>query len=473
MKKYICIIIVLLFWSCQDYLKEEPKAIAISTYYNTAEEIETAVNAAYDGFVTGDSYRYMFPIFLDAFNDQLDGLGSFSQGYQLLSSSQISRVTNAWTLFYLTVRNANIVIKYAPEANNCSQEDKDKLVAEVKFLRALAYFHLVRFWGGVVIRTEENMDEIDIPRSTEDDVYQLIFSDLNYAEMYLPDEVTEAGRPTKWAAKAVIADVYFYKGLNVEASEKAYEVIQSGKYSLVSVSSWQDFDSKLYGINVINSSEEIFYFKFTREGIDNRSAFFVYYHVANSGYSGGKGVPALRISKSSKFYTSWDSQDIRKDLLYPNGSVYLSKKFIDPNVEQGSYSGLDWPLYRYADLLLLYAEASCRANNGPTEQSLEALNQVHRRAYGKDPAQTSDVDFKLTDYGSFNELVIKERGYETLFEAKRWFDLKRLGYNTLNQYVFASKKINVSENALLWPIPTTEIGYNNAFNPDTDQNPGY
>lgn len=461
--------------SCQEFLEENPKAIAVSTFYNTANEIKAGVNAIFKDYATGgSSFKEVFGPYLDSFADNLWGKGSYIVDYQQLTSTQITRSDGFWQFLYLAIRDANLIIKYAPNANDCSQEDIAKYVGEAKFMRALSYFYLVRMYGGVPIKTEENMEVTDVPRATENEVWQLIISDLENAEENLPDKASDVGRPSKWVAKTVLADVYFYKGEYSKASANAKEVIQSGMYSLVQVSSWGDFDSKLYGVNVVNSSEEIFYIKFTSASTSTQSIFFIYYHVASSPYSGGRGYSAVKIPAASNYYKNWNSQDIRKDLLYKSGTAdYLSRKYIDTSISKGADSGIDWPLYRYSDILLLYAEASCRASNGPTADGLEALNQVHRRAYGKDPTQPSSVDFKLTDYNSdsFNELIIKERGYETLCEGKRWFDLKRL--NKVAEYVYAEKGITINRNVLLWPIPVAEMSFNKAIDPATDQNPGY
>jgi hypothetical protein len=123
----------------------------------------------------------------------------------------------------------------------------------------------------------------------------------------------------------------------------------------------------------------------------------------------------------------------------------------------------------------MFAEAACRAENKPTLEAVEALNQVHRRAYGKPVSVPSNVDFNLTDYtaDSFNDLVLKERGYETQYEAKRWLDLKRLGTAKLKQIIKASTGKDVADKHLFWPIPVGELNFNTALDPKKDQNPGY
>jgi hypothetical protein len=176
---------------------------------------------------------------------------------------------------------------------------------------------------------------------------------------------------------------------------------------------------------------------------------------------------------------NWDRNDFRYSYNWYSqtfglgSTTVLNKKFVDKSAVTAANNS--YPMYRYADLLLFYAEAASRVSNGPTADALEKLNMVHRRAYGKNPLiPDASVDFKLSDYPTedvFTDLVIKERGYEDCSEAKRWLDLKRLGVE--KQVVLAVKGIAVADKFLLWPIPTTEYNYNKAINPATDQNPGY
>ena len=181
----------------------------------------------------------------------------------------------------------------------------------------------------------------------------------------------------------------------------------------------------------------------------------------------------------NSFIRNWDRNDLRKTFnLYSyniglGANTYLFRKFKDPVAPTQFSAGNDYPLYKYSDVLLLYAEASSRANNGPTALAIERLNMVHRRAYGQNPSVPSTVDFLLTNYNAttFADLVITERGYETIYEAKRWLDLKRLG--NLKQIIQSAKGKTVADKHLLWPIPLSELNYNKAMDPVKDQNPGY
>ena len=276
----------------------------------------------------------------------------------------------------------------------------------------------------------------------------------------------------------MLADVYLTLDKYVEARDKANEVMQSDKYSLVPVKTKTDFQWNLFGPEIITTPEEIFYLKYTRQPGEGNWILFVLNSPQTENFNFG-GAYAHYSDATNPFYMSWDDSDIRKSLwdkidfgLGPN--TLVSSKYIDPDaVERSNGAGNDLPIYRYADVLLIYAEASCMATNGPTAEGIEALNKVHRRAFGKDPDLPSEVDFNIDDYtkSTFQDLVLQERAYEFIFEGKRWYDLIRTGKAA--EVIEAAKGITISEKAYLWPIPATELDYNKALDPSVDQNPGY
>ena len=372
--------------------------------------------------------------------------------------------------------NANIVIEYAPKGNSISQADVDKFVAEAKFLRAFTYFQLVRQWGGVPIRTETNLTELETKRSSANEVYNLILLDLQEAESKLPDTPKVSGRPSKWVAKTLLADVYLQLNKYTEARDKAQEVIQSGKYALVAVTSTDDFQN-IFGPDVVTNSEEIFYLKFSHETGQGDIWPALMNHPGTKLYGGG-GVYGVHSDANNLVYRNWDDKDLRKEQWYIwniglGSTSLLSKKFIDPKSLSLGGAGNPETWYRYADLLLIYAEASYRANNTTSTEAMESLNQVHRRAYGYNPKLPSVVDFKTADYNGSNflDLIIKERGYEFQLEGKRWLELKRTG--KLAETILAAKGKVVAEKDYLWPIPVNELSSNKALDPSKDQNPGY
>lgn len=471
----ICIFMsLLLFTSCEDGLTEDPKSLAVETFYNTSAEVETAVNAVYSPLRSA-----YYSIGINSVHaDYALGRGSWAalNDFQGLNSVWTTRVSEVWNYYYQSIRNANIVIEYAPKGNAISQADVDKFVAEAKFLRAFTYFQLVRQWGGVPIRTEVNLTEFDAKKNSVDEVYNLILSDLQEAESKLPDTQEVSGRPSKWAAKTLLADVYLQLNKYTEAGDKAQEVIQSGKYALVAVTSTDDFQN-IFGPDVVTNSEEIFYLKFSHETGQGDTWPALMNHPGTKLYGGG-GVYGVYSDSQNLIYVNWDNNDLRKGQWYSwniglGSTSLLSKKFIDPKSLSLSGAGNPETWYRYADLLLIYAESSYRATNTTSTEAMEALNQVHRRAYGYNPTLPSVVDFKTADYNgsSFLDLIIKERGYEFQLEGKRWLELKRTG--KLAETILAIKGKVVTEKDYLWPIPVNELSSNKALDPSKDQNPGY
>jgi hypothetical protein len=482
--KYILIaVIIISLASCNKLLDENPKSIAVETFYNTASEVEAGVNAIYRPLRADGCMGALYLVQIEIYGDYIYGRGSHAplNEYTGLDNTNISRIAGMWQQFYQSIRNANIIIRNAPLGKNISAADVAKYVAEAKFLRALAYFHLVRNWAGVPIRTENNMDSIDVKRNTEAEVYALITEDLLFAESNLPDNARLPGAANKLAAKTVLADVYMNLQQYTVARDKAQEVINSNKYSLVNVTVADDFE-KIFGADVATTPEEIFYLKFSRQGTSEGFGYVMYAHYPGSGYFPPGGYYTdYSDTTANQFIKGWNRSDLRfsynwyyKSFGLGNATI-LNKKFKDIQAATANNAGNDYPMYRYADLLLLYAEAAARVNNGPTTDAMEKLNMVHRRGYGKNPlVADASVDFKLADYStlsSFLKLLSTERCYETCYEVKRWHELKRMG--TVKEVILAAKGKTVTDKHLLWPIPTTEYNYNKAIDPVKDQNPGY
>lgn len=474
---FILILIALFLGGCESNLEERPKSLMNGSFYNTKEEIEAGIYAIYESMNNTNCLGGVFFAQMEAPSDYGYGRGSFTQQSEYQGLSVTSFGNLIWQYLYAGIRNANIIIKSVPSATQVNDNQKAAFIGEAKFLRAYIYFILVRTWGGIPLRTEDNMTVINLPRASEDDLYKLITEDLTFAASNLPEVAAIPGRPTLWSAKTLLADTYFYRRQYQEAKSLAEEVINAKKFSLVPVSAPDDF-MKLFGPSVGTTTEEIFHLKFFAQVIKG-NYFVMYFHHPAAKYHGAGGFYALYTDEvDNKFIANWDKSDFRYQFdlykwdigLGPNTLLY--RKFQDPAAPNQSAATNDNPVYRYADILLMYAEAANRVANGPTDLAVECLNQVHRRAYGYPPTQASPVDFKKSDYNtdSFNELVIQERGYETFSEAKRWFDLKRLG---AKERIMQAKGIALAEKHLLWPIPITETNYNKAIDPAKDQNPGY
>ncbi|MFC6103554.1 RagB/SusD family nutrient uptake outer membrane protein [Olivibacter domesticus] len=468
--------LLLIVSACSDELTEKPKSQAEDNFYNTSAEAKAAVNAIY-GPMRGDgAFGLNYPAQLEGLPDYGSSRGSQApvSTYQGLDNTNINRVSTVWDSLYRSIRNANIVISKVPSATEISDEDKALFIAEAKYLRSMMYFSLARCFGGLPIRTEANIDLSDVPRSSVDEVFNLVLQDAIDAEAGLPPTVQDLGRPTVWAAKTLLTEIYLYQQNWEQAAAKSSEVISSGRFGLVEVSASEDFQ-KIFGPDVVNTPEEIFYLKFNRQqGFGLVS--YAHRKTAQYSYYGPGGVYAQYTdSLKNPFIKSWDNADLRKEHILYNVDIGLGpttclfRKFRDPDATAGAAN--DYPWYRYADLLLFHAEADARAKGVPTDAALESLNKVHRRAYGYPSTVASPVDFKLQDFtlDSFLDKVIEERGYETMYEGKRWLDMVRLGI--AKERILEIKGITVADKVMLWPLPNSEILYNKAM--EGEQNPGY
>lgn len=482
MKQSILLIFTaLLMASCSRVLEEKPKSIAAEVFYNTPAEVEAGLNAIYTPIRGSGNFGALYQCQQEIYGEYLIGRGSHAplNDYNGLDVGNVTRIEGMWSTFYQSIRNANIVIEKAPLGKGLQPADVDKYLAEARFMRGLCYFFLVRNWAGVPLRTEKNTDSIDMRRATQDEVYNFIVADLEWAEQKLTDVPRLAGTPSRLSVKAVLADVYMNLHQYGKAKDKALEIIQSNKFSLETVTVSADFD-KVFGPEVNGSKEELFYIKYARNPAGQGFSYPQYCHYPNSGYYPPGGFYTFYSdSEQNSFLKNWDKNDLRYAFNWYTQTfglgptTVLLKKFSDKGAITAG--GNDYPLYRYADILLFYAESVAQADGAPSTDAMEKLNMVHRRAYGKLPtAADPTVDFKLADFAgkqAFIDLVVKERGYEDCGEAKRWLDLKRLGI--AQQTILAVKGKVITPRHMLWPIPPNEISYNKAIDPVKDQNPGY
>lgn len=475
----VCVMMALT--SCSKFLDERPQQIAVENFYNTPVEMEAGLNAIYETVRYLSTFGGFYTLQHEINTEYMYGRGSFSpmNQYQGLDNTNVGRITDTWNNFYKGIRNANIIIQKAPLANQITEAEKTRYIAEARFLRGLYYFHLVRNWAGVPLHTENNLDSINVPKSSADVIYNLIQEDLVFAENNLPDNPRLVGTPSKWVAKTALAEVYLTLKKYELARKAAWEVIESKKYSLVPVSVADDFE-KIFGRDANNTTEEIFYFKYSSKVSGQGYQYLAYLHATSTSNFPPGGFATIYSDSLNLFMKNWDRADLRyRFTWYPanigiSPTTVLCKKFSDrqATIQQGNN---DYPLYRYADLLLFYAEADASLNGAPTADAMEKLNMVRRRAYGK-PATTPDaaIDLKIADYttlDAFVRRVVLERGYETVGEGKHWFDLKRLGI--WKETIKEIEGLDLAVKHMLWPIPPREFNGNTALNPTTDQNPGY
>ena len=484
MKNIILFLLMLVtFLSCKDMLNEVPKNFVSRTnYYTNEADAEGAIAGAYST-IDRDYYGVTYYLFEELHGDYLDGRGSqapITVFDKVLDQNNIGRAATNWSNLYKGINRANAVIANVPNITDINEDVKNKIVAEAYFLRASAYFNLVRGWGAVPLRLTESTDlsTLEAPREPVSKVYGQILDDALKAEADLPESVgAETGRASKWADKMLLAQVNLTLEQWDKCAQKADEVIKSGQFSLLQVSKADDF-YKMYAAETHSEDIMSVHHSETRP-----STLPTYLHRGNTppyNYSGVGYYAWLPITKSF-IGDSWDNNDLRKSFnLYtsyqntkgewvplPSSSPVLFKKFITNTDGLAVFSV---PLYRITEAYLMYAEAACMSAGAPTALALERLNMIKRRAYGYDPAVASPVDYPAgMSKDEFRNAVLKERGYEFLLERRRWWDLNRTGQV---KQAFAAIGKTFIDARYLWPIPEDEINNNPALS-QADQNPGY
>lgn len=473
--------------ACEDMgsLEEHPKKVDATTFMANAKEVESVINSIYFQLRRDAGFSRYLIVLEEGLADYCQGRGNYDTSYTTgLTSGGVGFTKDSWAVLYRAIRFSNNILAGIGSAT-LTQQEYNHLTGETRFLRAFAYSWLVRNWGAVPFFDEHNMNDFNKPRTPEIDIWKYVIEEADYAASTLPEVTKAAGRPSRNAALALKTEASLYAGRYKEAAEAASLVISSKRYSLVEVTKADDF-LDLYGHMMNATSEELFYMKYNR---DSGSTIGYMYLCKPNPFMNMGAVGVFTDYQKNKFIRNWDQNDLRYQYglykQYQNGTLnaltktsMICSKFRDSEWTGNSATPNDNPVYRYADILLYYAEAVCRWKGGPTEDAMEKLNMVHRRAYGQKSTQVSPIDFKLADYATqeaFLALVLQERGYETAFEGKRYNDLKRCG--KLAEAALAAERISalsdVGDAAYWWPIPTDEFNYNTALDPTKDQNPGY
>jgi len=459
-------------------LDQQPRSyITSDQFYKTQSDAVAAVTAVYSELTSDGTEQPLYGreinFLADMTTDDLSaGPSAINPNVRALSSITYTaaddRVDVVWRQLYTGIARANIAVDKIP-AIQFDTTQRARLVREAKFLRALFYFDLVRFWGDVplVIHTPAsaaNLSSLNTNRSPAAAVYAQIISDLTDAQN-LPASYSGAdiGRATGGAAKALLAKVYLTQKDWKDAAEKANEVI-TGPYGYGLFTNYAD----VFNPAAKNGIEHIFSAQISSNGgLGNSSTLMA------ASYVGFKGNVPADIPADSGVYKIFSNSDTRKSVTFYTSLINpaTGSSFTFPTFYFGKYvdraelltptqSNINFPILRFADVLLIYAEAS-NEQNGPTSDAYDAINRVRNRAQTESlPATLSQSDFR--------DSIYVERRREFVQEAQRWFDLVRTG-QLVQQVQKVATKTNVSTTNYLFPVPASEI----STNPGLTQNPGY
>ena len=477
--KYNLIAIALLgfsFSSCSDFLEQNPQTdLSENDFYKTADDILSAVNGAYSSLQEGDIYGnwYVFgEIPSDNTRNQLSGSVTTQNEFdQFYIDTQNSMIANFWKAAYKVINRTNTVLGRI-DGIEINTELANRYKLECKFIRALMYFNLVRVYGDVplVLKEISISESYDILREPKENVYNQIIADLKEAQdLPVSYSTAEDGRATQGAAKALLANVYMTLHKYAEAETILAEIINSGRYSLLENTPGSlniDGYKNVFSPVNHNSEEGIFEIQFLKGGYGEGSNYANNFAPENSGTNvvavggtGGNNIPEMDI------YNAYEEGDLRRDFSMSLGyydnrknnewveSRYVCK-FMDVPYQNNDASN-NYPVIRYADVILMYAEALNQ--NGKTAEACKYLNMTRRRGFGYQTPETSPVDLQTTDKAQFALMVEQERRVELAFENHRWFDLIRTGRAV---EVMKSKGFSLNETNLICPIPQKQIDVN-------------
>ncbi|HYQ59350.1 MAG TPA: RagB/SusD family nutrient uptake outer membrane protein [Draconibacterium sp.] len=365
-----------------------------------------------------------------------------NQYNKFLTVENAEAVDDMWKHLYRSINLCNAIVSKAPEASELTAAQATMYEAQARYLRAFDYFWLTRLWGEVLIVTTENQETVDeAVQSPVADIYDLIVADLQFAETNLDPEYPGLALPTKGAAKALLAEVY----LNMAgwpmndaskyalARDKAKEVMDMNMYSLE-----PNFGDLWLVANKFTNSEFLFFFN--GDGSNFGTSCKIHQCQRPSEEGGWSDVVS-----EVRFYEAfpegprkyWSFKEVFDDAANTNWrdsrlGVPIIWKYMDAGIGGSRHDGrsASWggdgffPVSRYSEVLLIYAEAANMAEGGPSAAALEAINKVRRRAGGFDQSVYADLPNGMSQ-SEFDDAVIAERAWELAFEGKRWFDLVR------------------------------------------------
>lgn len=477
-----------LFVSCADLEVTPTSFVTEDKYFQTQDDAVASVAAVYASLALDPGEQSLFGrnlYFLTDMGSDYAAAGVSATNPQVRAMSALThdatndRVQVAWRQIYAGINRANVSIDNIPKVTG-SETVKTRLINEAKFIRGLLYFQAVRLWGGVPIVLHEptsiQLESLKSRRATVDEVYLQIIKDLTDAES-LPAtySAADAGRATSGAAKAILAKVYLTRKEYPNAILKAREVINGG-YGYALFENFQDIFTKTKK----NGKEHIFSVQYEPNMAGNGSSGNNFQATSFTGFTATE--PADIISDVALFYDIYAAGDTRRDVSYAKqlvnpvtGTLYtfpkpIFKKYLDlNNLATPGNVAINFPIIRYADILLSLAEA-INEQGTPTPEAYELLNQVRRRAFAK-PIATPDatIDLAGLDQTTFRAAIQEERKKEFVQEGQRWFDLVRWG-TLVTEVKKVTAKNSVSEKNNLYPIPQSERNFDPVGLP---QNPGY
>jgi starch-binding outer membrane protein, SusD/RagB family len=500
---------ILLVTGCSGFLNEEaPSNLTPESFYTIPDHAEAAISSVY-----ADARFYGGAAGIFSSNWQMleapTGTSTTESGqnqdlnnlYSLVYDGNVGHIVNWWNGLYRVIGQANMVLDKVPHISPMDENQKKRVLGQARFLRAWAYFYAVRLWGDIpliLLPQTATSEDFSPSRVAQETVYNQIVEDLLFAENAGLPWMDITGRVSLAAVKSQLSKVYLTMAgfpLNKGAThyklaaDKANEVILYANANPNIINLFPTY-SEVHNEKLKNRLEHIFMLQYNVLVAGNPMGNMLpnFKPVTFAGPSGtGTTIP------TTAFYNSYETGDLRAKnqegyfytSYYTNGSgapfdlggPYIFKHF-NP-IAFGTFGvpgtradNLNVPLIRFAEVLLIFAEARNEVG-GPDQASYEALKRIRDRAQLNTPALGTYTPV------SFREAVWKERWHELCFEGITWFDMVRLrkvfnektkGFDNFVGHINNSSNQALQAKHLLFPLGLQEMNNNPNLKP---QNPGY
>nr|WP_319273151.1 RagB/SusD family nutrient uptake outer membrane protein [uncultured Draconibacterium sp.] len=478
MKNKILLSIILIsilsiaFTACDNILEEFPKdQYSENSIRQDKETMIRVLYGAYNNQVEQTHTRFTrHDLTTDYMWQKFGGFNNQTQIYQdFIWTSLHSFLQDNYRKKYRGINAANLVLDNIEFNNEFSDEDKIQIIAEARFCRAFLYYQLYDEFGPVPLMTSSELPDYEIPRAGEEEMVAFIENELTEAAEDLPLNQELFGRATKGSALGILTKFLLNQKRWSESAEIAKEIIDMGIYEL-----YPDYVELFAVSSEPNTKEFIYAWNLSVEGGYTHFYLGDAYPPNYAGTPDGVLVTAAQWYVNDWLVSSFEDTDRRKDFFltkYFNtqtqDTTYLfgsdrtaCLKFTGDPDGVGHGSGCDDPIIRYADILLSRAEA-LNEMNGPSEEAVELVNLVRKRA-GASEATLSQFSTKE----DFRDMVLLERIKELYLESKRREDLIR--HDRFISGAIARGK-DAKDYQVRFPIPQAEID----ANPMLEQNPGY
>lgn len=492
--------------SCSEEFLEQydPNAISASQFFQTEGDVLLAVNGVYQSLRSGNTIGEGSYLFTDERSDDAgrnDNQSNAGEPFQFNDFSLLPGNTylkNHWVSMYSAISRCNIVLTNMEGVVFSNPDTKSQYAGEVKFIRALLYFHLVRKWGDIPLVTRQlrTGDEISANtfREQEEVVYQQIVADLtDAAASALPDRQSAAtlGRVTKTAVNALLGQVYLTMATTIDSQNRSANLAEAKRhltaaYAMRSFGELKEIPyTDVFDVDKQATCPEIIFQIVNMQGDVNYSS-----SIARTFQPKGETINSMNAGSGTggratlDLVYEYEAGDLRKDFSVkyseePSVKDWFISKFRDNSAAAGpsGYGGNDWILMRFADVILMLAETHMYL--GEDDKAIEYLNMVRERANMPlyDVAR-SDADYS-SRFPTLKLAILHERRVELAFERHRWYDLLRffeIGelvtyFHAKDQAEYGTAQLaNFSTKDRYYPIPFDEV----KLNPERMyQNDGY